>query len=59
MSKHVDAAATTFADRAALETAEGHVTYRKLAELVEGAVEQLTEFGLRRGNRASLPPANP
>jgi acyl-CoA synthetase (AMP-forming)/AMP-acid ligase II len=50
----LDRAVALFGDRTALETPEGDVTYRALAELVEGAVERLTEEGLRPGDRLAV-----
>ena len=50
----LDLAVERFPDRTALETAEGDVTYRELAELVEGAVERLAEEGLRPGDRLAV-----
>ena len=50
----LDRAASRFPDRTALETAEGTVTYRELAELVEGATERLAEEGLRSGDRLAV-----
>jgi long-chain acyl-CoA synthetase len=50
----LDRAVRLFPDRTALETAEGDVTYAELAELVEGAVERLTEEGLVAGDRLAV-----
>jgi long-chain acyl-CoA synthetase len=50
----LDLAVKRYPDRTALETPEGDVTYAELAELVEGAVERLTEEGLRPGDRLAV-----
>ncbi|HUQ63633.1 MAG TPA: AMP-binding protein [Acidimicrobiales bacterium] len=50
----LDAAATSFPDRLALETPEGDVTYGELAELVEGTAAQLVAAGLVRGDRLAV-----
>ncbi|HEX2192692.1 MAG TPA: AMP-binding protein [Acidimicrobiales bacterium] len=50
----LDRAASAFADRTALETAEGTVTYGELAELVEGAAERLLEEGVVPGDRVAV-----
>ncbi|MDQ3978919.1 MAG: AMP-binding protein [Actinomycetota bacterium] len=50
----LDLAVQRFPDRLALETPEGDVTYAELAALVEGAVERLTDEGLRRGDRLAV-----
>jgi long-chain acyl-CoA synthetase len=50
----LDRAVRLFPHRTALETAEGDVTYAELADLVEGAVERLTEEGLVPGDRLAV-----
>ena len=50
----LDGAVRRFPDRVALETPEGTVTYRELAELVEGAVERLAAEGLTGGDRLAV-----
>ena len=50
----LDRAVRLWPDRTALETAEGHVTYAELAELVEGAAERLGGEGLRAGDRLAV-----
>jgi acyl-CoA synthetase (AMP-forming)/AMP-acid ligase II len=50
----LDRAVQRFPERRALETPEGDVTYAELAELVEGAVERLTEEGLAPGDRLGV-----
>ena len=50
----LDRAVRLFPDHVALEAPEGDVTYRELAELVEGAVERLAEEGLRPGDRLAV-----
>jgi acyl-CoA synthetase (AMP-forming)/AMP-acid ligase II len=50
----LDRAVRLFPDVVALETAEGDVTYAEFAQLVEGAVERLTEEGLAPGDRLAV-----
>jgi len=50
----LDRAQADFADRIAVETDEGGVTYAVLAELVEGATERLAEEGMRPGDRLAV-----
>jgi acyl-CoA synthetase (AMP-forming)/AMP-acid ligase II len=50
----LDRAVAEFPDRIALETPEGDVTYRGLAELVEGATSRLLEEGLVVGDRLAV-----
>ncbi|HEX8771443.1 MAG TPA: long-chain fatty acid--CoA ligase, partial [Acidimicrobiales bacterium] len=50
----LDRAVAMFPDRTALETAEGDVTYRELAELVEGAAAHLAADGLVAGDRLAV-----
>lgn len=50
----LDRAVECFPERTALETPEGDVTYRELAELVEGAAERLADEGLVAGDRLAV-----
>ncbi|PZS32780.1 MAG: O-succinylbenzoic acid--CoA ligase [Pseudonocardiales bacterium] len=50
----LDRAARLFPDHAAIETAEGAVTYADFAELVEGAVSTLLGLGFRPGDRLAV-----
>jgi len=51
----LDRAVRLWPDRVALETdTHGDVTYADLAELVEGAVERLTQEGFRPGDRLAV-----
>ncbi|MDQ6910617.1 MAG: acyl--CoA ligase, partial [Actinomycetota bacterium] len=50
----LDRAVESFPERTALETPEGDVTYRELAELVEGATERLADEGLVAGDRLAV-----
>ncbi len=54
----LDRAVDLFGDRVFLVAPEGEVTYRELAELVEGAAERLAEEGLGQGDRLAVAARN-
>ncbi len=54
----LDRAVALFGDRCYLVAAEGDVTYREFAELVEGAAERLAAEGLGRGDRLAVAARN-
>lgn len=54
----LDRAVRLFPDRTFLEAADGQVTYREFAELVEGATEWLREEGMRAGDRLAVAARN-
>jgi long-chain acyl-CoA synthetase len=50
----LDRSVTSFPNRVALETPEGDLTYKELAEVVEGATARLADEGLVRGDRLAV-----
>ncbi|MDQ6928057.1 MAG: AMP-binding protein [Actinomycetota bacterium] len=50
----LDRAVAMFPDQSAVETPEGDLTYKELAELVEGAASRLAEEGLVPGDRLAV-----
>jgi len=54
----LDGAVAAFGDRTALRAPEGDLTYAEFAEVVEGAVERLTDEGLTAGDRLAVAARN-
>jgi acyl-CoA synthetase (AMP-forming)/AMP-acid ligase II len=54
----LDGAVAAFGDRMALRAPEGDLTYAEFAEVVEGAVERLTDEGLTAGDRLAVAARN-